>query len=384
MMTHTHQPRLRILAFCRNILLVFAGAAALPAAVAEPVRMTFLSPESDDSGFWFWNKATRFMRAVAEDLDVEFDVVASRGASTYAVKKEGQAILNRAEPPDYILTGYWNEAVGDLMEAADKRGVNVFLFNAPVMEEDKDRIQQPRARLEHWIGQMTPDETGAGYRLGALLLEHAAELEVNAGRDTIETAALVANQRSSVSRARETGFRRAVRGAGAVLNAVAATSWQLSSAEKAAADILDQYPDTTVIWSISDGVALTAIDVLKDRDLEPGVDAVTGGFDWSEDGITAVRHGEMAATMGGHFTEGGWAMILAYDHHHGHDFADTLGTTIHSPMQAITADNVDRYAGLVHDSNLEQMDFAKLSKARNPERDAYDFSIDGLLSRLND
>lgn len=41
---------------------------------------------------------------------------------------------------------------------------------------------------------------------------------------------------------------------------------------------------------------------------------IVGGIDWSDWGIEAVSKGELDATVGGHFMEGAWALVLIYDH----------------------------------------------------------------------
>jgi ABC-type sugar transport system substrate-binding protein len=230
---------------------------------------------------------------------------------------------------------------------------------------------------------MHPDDAGAGYVLARILLDRAKTLKANADH-AVQIAGLTGDELSSVSAAREAGFRRAARENNATLHSVIGTSWRREVAERATATILEQHPDTSAIWTVTDPAALGVIDELKKRGLKPGVDVVTGGFDWSEQGIEAVRRGEMVATMGGHFMEGGWAMILAYDYHHGKDFADELGTTIFSSLQAVTPDNVDHHTDLFKQQDVDKIDFRELSKTYNSKLDKYDFSIENLLERLGD
>lgn len=365
----------------RRLLLSLLGAVLLCPATAEPVRMTFLSPDPEGQ-FWFWNKTIEFMRDVAEDLNIEFEVVATQGISTYSVKKDGLSIINREDPPDFILTGYWNESVGDLLAAADENS-QFFLFNAPVMEADKAGIQGPRERFSHWIGQMYPDEDRAGFDLARILLDRARKLPANADRDAVEVAALTGDELSSVSRSRETGMRRAVAESGATLTAVTGTAWRGDAGHRATEGILGEHPGTTVIWTVTDALALGAIKALEEQGLQAGTDILIGGFDGSEQGLQAIRDNEMTASMGGHFLEGGWAMILAYDYHRGNDFAGDLGTTISSSMRAITADNLDRYTKLINGENLEKIDFSRLSKTHNPELAEYDFSVEIVLELLD-
>ena len=349
---------------------------------AESLKMTVLLPEQTPRSFW--SESIAFMNAVAEDLGIDLDMVASQATSTYAIKKDGLSITNRNNPPDYILTGYWNSAIEQVMESAQNKGIRVFFFNAPVDERDKPKIQQPRQRFKNWIGQMSPDETTAGYELACALLEHATKLTTNTGSKAIQIAGLAGENLSTVSITRETGLRRAVHEKGAVLNTVIGTSWQRDNAAKATTQILKQYPDTTVIWAVSDGLALGAIDLLKQKNMQPGIDMLVGGFDWSTEAIQAIRKSDMAASMGGHFMEGGRAMILAFDYEHGEDFAAELGTTILTRMRIMDQSNVEEYAKKLGDRNWEKVDFRKFSKFYNKELKHYDFSLKNLLHQLRD
>ncbi len=38
---------------------------------------------------------------------------------------------------------------------------------------------------------------------------------------------------------------------------------------------------------------------------------ITGGIDWTKDGINAVRSGLLEASVGGHFAELGFTMVIA-------------------------------------------------------------------------
>ena len=38
--------------------------------------------------------------------------------------------------------------------------------------------------------------------------------------------------------------------------------------------------------------------------------------------MVALRSGRLAALAGGHFMSGAWVLVMLYDYHHGHDFAD--------------------------------------------------------------
>ena len=350
--------------------------------LAETVRMTFILSQPDQS--LFWQEFAGFMRAVAEDLDIQLDFVATNNFSDNVVKRDGVKIINRADKPDFILSGYWSNIFHELFEAGQQQGIQFFIVNNTLSKEQKRIVMNPRTKYPNWIGSMHPDELGGGRELTRILVNKAQKLSQNSEQQFIGMSALTGHVDLSSGNTREAGFREYIAdNPNLKLNSIISTTWMRGSGIKATHKIINDFPDTSIIWAISDELSLDVIDVLKARKVKPGVDIVTGGFDWSKDALNAIRKGEMTATVGGHFMEGGWAMILAYDYYHGHDFSQELGTTIVSPMKAITAENIDYYYEFLVNSDWNKIDFKQFSKTHNPNLKAYDFSLESLLAGIS-
>jgi ABC-type sugar transport system substrate-binding protein len=157
------------------------------------------------------------------------------------------------------------------------------------------------------------------------------------------------------------------------------TDWRREQGYDAAAKFIATYPQAKIFWTASDSLALGAIDALEKKGMAPGRDFITGGIDWSDEGIQAVIDGKMAATVGGHFMEGGWALLLAFDYLSGKDFAGDIGVSITTPMHTLTAKNASQYAEFLDRNYWKQLDFRRFSKALNPELKKYDFSLEALM-----
>ena len=74
----------------------------------------------------------------------------------------------------------------------------------------------------------------------------------------------------------------------------------------------------------------------------PNAIGMVGGIDWNLEAIQSIQKGQMTASMGGHFMEGGWVMVLLYDYFNGVDFVDE-GVAMKSKMSAITQANADQF-----------------------------------------
>lgn len=359
-----------------------AAAIALPlGSHADVPKVSLLSPEPPEN--LFWGQAIDFAKAVAEDLGIDLDVVhpsASSDSSSYIIRRLGTSILNREVKPDYLLTGFWGNTVDLFETAANLHKIRVIMFNTDLTTEEKSLVKKPREKYPNWVAHMYPNDKQAGYELADVLVEIAHTGNQNTKLNLI---ALAGNTQSEVSNVRLAGLQqRANNDKTLTVHQTVSTTWTRDSAIHAAGQTLEKYPDTSIIWTVSDEVALGSIQAVKERGKQPGKDILIGGFDWSAEGLKTIKSGEMAVSMGGHFMEAGWALILAYDHYNGHDFVDDTGVEIITRMQSITKDNVDQFLQSFGDRNWNKIDFKKFSKTHNTKLEKYDFSLDAIFASM--
>jgi hypothetical protein len=89
----------------------------------------------------------------------------------------------------------------------------------------------------------------------------------------------------------------------------------------------------------------------------------------------------MVATAGGHFMEGGWAVVMLFDYFNGKDFASE-SVNVKSPMGLITADNAKIYQTKFGTGNWGQINFNLFTKTNNKALKSYNFKIETLLAVL--
>ena len=362
-----------------SVLLVL-GLYSLNLAQAEETRLkvAYMSPVALDHPFW--GQIVSFMQAVAEDLNIDLEIAVQPEDNRFVLKKTGMKLIKSANPPDYLINSYYPDVTVKLIEAAKKQKIGVFVFNANLSEEDSKTIGMPRERFDNWIGHMYPDGTQAGFLLADILLKQANATRSPAS--AVKILALRGREPSDVySRDwRSYGLKRRVGSrSDSTLVGNVACDWSRDLAKENATKLLTKNPGTRVIWAASDLMALGAVEAVKAVGKEPGKDVLLGGFDWAPEALQAISKGEMAVSLGGHFMEAGWALILLHDYHHGIDFKVDLGTQILTSMQAITADNVQQYLSKFKDQNWNKIDFKRFSKKYNPALRNYDFSLDALL-----
>ena len=164
-----------------------------------------------------------------------------------------------------------------------------------------------------------------------------------------------------------------------ILHQILYANWNKETSYKYTSRIIKRYKkDLDIIWAASDGMSLGAHKAIEENNKSTQI--LTGGIDWSPKGIQAVKNGDIDATIGGHFMNGGFALVLLYDYFHGIDFYDEVGTKIQLNMSILTKNNVNKYLEKYSSQNWNKIDFRKYSKVLNKKLIKYDFSLESLYN----
>lgn len=351
--------------FCLAAAVLAAGTAIAGAAPDKP-RVGFLCSAPLDHPFW--GQVIRVMQAAADDLDVELVVKCDPARSTYATKRLGSKLIDSEPRIDYLLTKYWPSVTDLHMQQAKERGIKVFIFNSDIGEKSRETTgSTPRKKVENWIGHMVPDDRKAGRDLAGLLINRALRAEGN--DDKVFVLSLMAPGETSVAAARQQGMKDMIAVTSkAVLQDTVLANWESQSAADIILELLKQHPHTDVIWTANEAIAWGAVRAVERAGKVPGKDILIGGFDWNPESIEAIADGRITASMFGHFMEGAWALLLVHDYHYGFDFADTLGVRVSTPLNVMDAGSYKRYQAILEDADWGDVDFRKLSKKHNPDK----------------
>jgi len=347
-------------------------------ASAEPIRVVLLNPGGDH---WFWKMMIDHMHAAAEDLDMQLEVITSNREHFLTVR-QAKEVVNRKNPPDYIITGNEKSNAGKIIRLADAAGVKVFLFNNGfVYAKDVEAYGGPREKYKHWIGEMIPNNFSAGYQMGKVLIDQALSTNLIARDGKVHIGAIAGTFATHASVERIRGLKAAIEEYPdkVELLQVIPGDWTAQRGEKAAMGLFRRYPEIGVIWGANDTTALGAMRAAVSIGKTPGKDVLFGGCGWYAPAIEKIRSGELSTSAGGHFMEAGWTMVLLYDYHHGRDF---ISESIETSMFSIDKSNVEEYSKAFANHQWNKIDFRKFSKALNPSLKKYDFSLDAVLKQL--
>ncbi|MBW0148000.1 ABC transporter substrate-binding protein [Marinobacter arenosus] len=335
-----------------------------PVQAATRPSVVFLSP--DDSRFWFM--VADFMTAVASDLEMDLSIEVDRESHRFSYLNLLQSVLNRPDKPDYLVFMCKEGVTARMLRLANDAGVKVFTFNTDVPAEAQREVGLPRQSLANWIGHLSPDNVAAGRQLADFLGQQARDLGLIEPERPLSLIALSGTLDSSAAKDRNTGLLKAVNDQRARLSQLVNAEWSAEEARQKTRILLKRYPDTTSIWSASDGMALGAIEAARMVGKQPGTDLVIGGVDWEPQALAAIRNGELAVSLGRHFMGGGLLMLLLHDYHRGHDFVSgDQVPTLRYELQPATRTNVGRVERILEPDHWQDVRFERFSRALSPD-----------------
>ena len=357
------------------VMVIFFPAKSIHAEGRGLKKAVFIRPDSDDQ---FWNLMETVMQAAAHDLGVTLDVHHINEDHFRMVQKARQ-IVDSADKPDVVFLEALGSSDFKAIKIFDDAGIDVFTLNT----KPDPKFGKPREKYKHWIGQMNPDDHLAG-RMIAERLYAAARSKSKDSTEKIEMVAIQGSPRVSPSDTRLAGLYDVMEKYDRLdLRKVVEGYWSEEPSQKAASALLKQYPDLDIIWAVNDSTAIGAVKAIEASGLKAGKDVMVAGIDWLPETFPYIEDGRITASLGGHFMESAWALILAYDYKNGHDFAGTAGTEIASSMEIIDGSNIKKYGEKLSAMDWESVDFRGFTKMHNPALQSYDFNVLDALDQTS-
>ncbi len=330
---------------------------ALPthAAPSAGVKVVFLSPDTSR----FWHMVGGFMQAVADDLEIDLTIYTDQDRNRFSYRDLLNKVLEQPDRPDYIVFMCKEKVTHDMLTRVGEAGIKVFTFNTSVPEEELAKTGQPREKLPHWIGHLSPDNRAAGATLATELFKRYQQ---KTGNQANMLVGLSGSRDSSAAIHRNEGLRNMLEGQGSIDHQLLFADWDQEEARLKVERLIARYPALDLIWNASDGMALGAIDAARATGRKPGEDLMVGGLDWEQRALDEIGEGRMALSLGRHFMGGGLALLLIHDYHTGYDFAGQGGVSMNYSLAIADRDNLGGVREVMDPANWDETDFRQFSK----------------------
>ncbi|PAU66287.1 LacI family transcriptional regulator [Pseudomonas sp. PIC25] len=340
---------------------------------AHATSVVFLNPGRSTEVFWVGY--TRFMQAAADDLGFELTVLYGERDAQRTLQQARDTLGGEALP-DYLLFVNEEHAGPEILRLAAGKPVKLFSVNSHLTEEQQRYTGNTRENHPNWIGSMVPNDEEAGYLMARALFVQAEQGTFG----EIELIAFAGNRQTPASRIREAGLQRALAEHPRVrLRQMVYGEWNRQRAYEQAQLLLPRYPQTRVIWAANDEMAFGAMQALEERHKVPGRDVLFSALNTSREVLQARIDGRISALVGGHFTLGGWALVLLHDYDAGLDFAAHGGKDRQVPLFRLLDEKQSRRLMQRQEQKGFGLDFRKFTLQGWPDAKDYRFSLDALL-----
>lgn len=348
----------------------------------EKIRVAFINPGFSDTTNptgEFWTSVSSFMKAAAEDLDIELEILYS-DRNHMKMSRLARQVISRSTPPEYLIVVNEKLSAEQMVIDADQAGVKVLVILNRFEGDQLKTMGQPRDKYKHWIGSLIPDNHYAGYQIAKLLIDRSLQAGLKASDGHLHILGFSGDYSTQASVDRVAGLKQAVSEYRDVnLKQIIHCNWSKDVARSKTPTVLERYPQISAIWGANDPIALGALEGAIAAGRTPGKDIFLGGLNWDVPGLEKVKNGEMVTSLGGHFMTGGWALILLYDYHHGHDFA-AQGTRLqYKIFGSLDSRNIDHFLNTFGDRDWNKIDFTRFSKVLNPNLNEYPFDVESIL-----
>ncbi len=324
----------------------------------------------------FHRKLYSLMHLAARDLDIDFKASLIPLDSRQLRQKLDDEIANE-KIDAFILISAFRHTL-DVIKHLEKRGVPFIILNANSL---RNELGTPREKYRFWIGEILPDDEAGGYLLARNLISRHRKKFKSSPANIVAFAGTPTDD-ASVQRLK--GLKRAVQ------EEKNTKLLQIFSSFYQTNDIKDKffyiknsrYPETDIVWCAADSLAIASIDAAEETGFHPGREMLFGGVDWNGSALRLISEKKMEVSMGGHFIDGALSLVLLHDYLKGYDFKSQT-TRFRTSLLPADLSNIKAVEELNEFRGWEKADFKKLSKAHNPDIEAYDFSYTAVLERVN-
>ncbi|MGE8323287.1 MAG: ABC transporter substrate-binding protein [Pseudomonas sp.] len=288
-------------ALCQSLCL------ALPlAANAQPASVVFLNPGLSTETFW--NSYSRFMQAAADELGMTLRVEYSERRADLTLT-QARAILSGPQRPDYLVLVNEQYVAPEIMRLSRGTGVKLLLVNNGLTASQARSIEAQPDKYAEPLGTLISNDEQAGFQM---LQQMVAQLPRD--NQPVDLVAFAGVKTTPASQLREEGMRRALADFPQVrLRQVVYGGWSRQRAYEQAQQLLERYPGTRLVWSANDEMAFGAMQAFEEAGRKPGRDVLFSAVNSSPQALRARIDGRLSVLMGGHFTMGGWAMVMLHD-----------------------------------------------------------------------
>jgi ABC-type sugar transport system substrate-binding protein len=331
----------------RRMVLVLATILPFVSSAAEKRPTIGLIVPTLDAQFW--NNYVNFTKEGAKALGVEL-IVLNANNKPDSMPKYIEDLVSRGVD-GMIVVPYW---ASDKIALRSTKAGKIPLIFADTYSD----VSPQDPKYPNYIGFIGPSDADAGYRMAIALF--AAVQPDAAGKKVIGVVDGTPGTSVAIDRAK--GLDKALKEHPEVVVAGRVTgNFVRDESQTAFAPVFHAHPEIKGAWCANGGTATGVMTAIQNAGKMPGTDVAVVAMDLNPENVQAVENGKLLFDIGGHWLQGGFALVLMYDHLKGFKIpADKANMKI--SLLPLTKDKVAEFKKL-YPNGVPSYDFKAHSKA---------------------
>ena len=291
--------------------------------------------------------------------------------------EQARVVLRGAQPPDYLLFVNEQYAGPEILRLSKDTPVKLFAVSSTLTPDQQQLIGQSREKYPNWIGSLVPNDEEAGYIMASGLITQALQADPQAA---VQMLAFSGIKQTPAAQLRERGLQRALAEHPRVrLQQLVNSEWNRQRAYEQAQILLPRYPGVSLIWAANDEMAFGVMQAAQELGKTPGRDLLFSALNNSVEVLQARLDQRVSVLVGGHFTAGGWALVLVHDYDAGLDFAARGGKDRQDPLfMRLDKPQAAHLLKRIKEQGYG-LNFRRFSALYQPQLRNYHFSLQPLL-----
>lgn len=328
------------------------------AAHAENPDIGVIVPTLDAQ---FWNSYVDFMKVGAEELGVNLTVLNADNKPDQMIRSLEDLVAQGVD--GIIFTPYWATAVPGLTLARDA--------NIPVILTDTYADFGPQDPMfPNYLAFVGPSDRDAGRQMAEALF--AAIEPAEDGKKYI--AVVNGTAGTSVAIDRRAGLQDALdANPDVVVVGEVDGNFVRDTSQTVFESLWQGNPNIQGVWAANGGTATGVIAAITNAGKVPGEDIFVVGMDLNPENVDAVEQGSLLFDIGGHWLQGGFALVMMYDYLNGHAIPAEQAE-VKLDLLPLTQDLVPQFRA-DFPGGVPEYDFRNRSRTYNPDAETAVFEM---------
>lgn len=310
----------------------------------------------------FWNNYVTFMKRGANELGVDLVVLNCDNKADQLPKFIEDLVSMKVD--GMIVVPYW---AGDRKALRDSKAASI-----PLIFTDCYSAVEPQSpQFPSYISFIGPSDKKAGYLMAKKLLDSMTP-DAN-GKKVIGW--VEGTPGTTVAIDRNAGIEEALlEYPEAVVAGKVNGNFVRDESQTAFESLYEAHHEIQGVWCANGGTATGVMTALKNAGKAPGKDVLVVAMDLNPENVKAVKNGELLFDIGGHWLQGGFALIIMYDWLNGIKIPASQAS-IKMDLLPLTTDKVSAFGSKYPNGAPRLFSFKQSSKVFNPKADYSDFKV---------